>query len=198
VTLIDTLGPDPLDEIARWIADAAAKGRKEPNAMALATATKAGVPSVRIVLAKGIEAGAVQFFTNYESRKGREIEANPEAAATFLWADDARQIRIEGRLARLSRAASEAYFATRARGSQLSAWASPQSRELPDYAALLAAQAAVEARFGDGPVPCPPHWGGFGLTPRTVEFWQGLPSRLHDRVLLERAGDRWTRRQLAP
>lgn len=197
--LIEQLNADPMAQLAQWIADATAAGIREPNAMALATATPDGRPSVRIVLAKGVVDGAVQFYTNYESRKGRELLANAHAAVVFHWVDLGRQVRVEGKVSKLSAAASAAYFASRPRGSQLAAWASQQSRPLAGYGELEQELQRVHERFGDrDPVPCPPHWGGFVLRPESCEFWLNMPSRMHDRVGFERRDGAWHKVQLAP
>jgi pyridoxamine 5'-phosphate oxidase len=189
---------DPLALLRRWYAEAQAAGPRA-DAMTLATATPDGRPSARTVLLKGIEDDGVTFFTNYDSRKGRELDANPHAALVFLWPAIDRQVRLAGAVERLSDADSDAYFATRARGSQLGAWASRQSRPLRDRAQLDERFAEVEARYANEPVPRPPHWGGFGLIPREVEFWQGRPNRLHDRFAYVREpGGGWTRTRLAP
>lgn len=197
--LIEQLLDDPLEQLAAWIDEATKAGIREPNAMSLATTTADGQPSVRVVLAKGVVDGKVQFFTNYESRKGRELVANPRAAVVFHWVDLGRQVRLEGRVEKVSAATSAAYFATRPRGSQLAAWASRQSRPLSGYGELLAELEAVQRRFGDHePIPCPPEWGGFALRPDACEFWLNMPSRMHDRVSFERQAGAWRKVQLAP
>lgn len=197
--LIEELGDDPLKALRLWIADAARTGTREPNAMALGTVDAEGRPSVRIVLAKGVERDTVQFFTNYESRKAGELAVNPRSAATFHWVDAARQVRLEGEVRRTSPEVSRAYFATRPRGSQLAAWASAQSKSIATYDELVRSFREVESRFGvDGDVPCPPHWGGYELTPRMCEFWLGKPNRMHDRVVFERSATGWVKRQVAP
>jgi pyridoxamine 5'-phosphate oxidase len=173
---------DPLERLAEWFAEAAAAGVEEASAMALATATPDGVPSVRIVLLKGIDARGVQFFTNYESRKGRELAANPRAAATLYWQPQHRAARLEGVVERLTAAESDAYFSSRPRGSRLGAWASRQGTPLDAYADLEAAFTAESERFADEEVPRPDYWGGFRIVPLAIELWQGMPSRLHDRV----------------
>jgi pyridoxamine 5'-phosphate oxidase len=189
---------DPLALLRRWYAEAQAAGPRA-DAMTLATATPDGRPSARVVLLKGIEDDGVTFFTNYESRKGRELEANPHAALVLLWPAIDRQVRLAGAVQRLSAHASDAYFATRPRGSQLGAWASQQSRPLRDRAQLDERLAQTTARYADGPVPRPPHWGGFRLTPREIEFWQGRLDRLHDRFAYVREpGGVWTRTRLSP
>lgn len=195
----DDLLPDPLALVQRWFADAQAAGVEQHDAMTLATATADGRPSARAVLLKGIDARGFAFFTNYESRKGRELDANPHAALVLLWIPLQRQVRASGRVARLSDEESDAYFATRQRGSQLGAWASPQSRPLPDRAELEARWAALDERWAGGVVPRPPHWGGYRVDPDEIELWQGRANRLHDRFAYVRtpAGG-WTRERLAP
>jgi pyridoxamine 5'-phosphate oxidase len=189
---------DPLALLRRWYAEAREAGPRA-DAMTLATATPDGRPSARIVLLKGIEDDGVTFFTNYESRKGRELEANPHAALVLLWPAIDRQVRLAGAVRRVSAEESDAYFATRPRGSQLGAWASRQSRPLRDRAQLDERLAQAEARYAGGPVPRPPHWGGFRLVAREVEFWQGRADRLHDRFAYVREADGgWTRTRLSP
>jgi pyridoxamine 5'-phosphate oxidase len=191
---------DPLRRLAEWYEEAVAAGVQEANAMALATATPDGAPSVRIVLLKGIDARGVQFFTNYESRKGRELAANPRAAATLYWQPLHRAARLEGSVERLSAAESDAYFGSRPRGSQVGARASRQGAPLGAYAELEAAFEAESARFLDEDVPRPEYWGGFRIVPLAVELWQGMPSRLHDRVHWVREGldGAWCEGRLSP
>jgi pyridoxamine 5'-phosphate oxidase len=192
---------DPLSLFQTWLADAfAAKetgALPEPTAMVVST-VDGDRPSSRTVLLKDAEGGGFVFFTNYESRKGRELADNPAVALLFGWYALQRQVRVEGSASRVDRAESEAYFATRPRGSQLGAWASAQSSEVPSAETLTASYRVAEERFGDGEVPCPPHWGGFRVVPETIEFWQGQPSRMHDRLLYRRAANSWTLTRLAP
>lgn len=194
----EDLLPDPIALAQRWFADAQAAGLEQHDAMTLATATPDGRPSARAVLLKGIDARGFAFFTNYESRKGHELEANPYAALVLLWIPLQRQLRVTGRVERLSDEESDAYFATRPRGSQLGAWASEQSRPLPDRSALERRWAALDERYGGGAVPRPPHWGGFRVEPGEIEVWQGRANRLHDRFAYVRTSDGWTRERLAP
>jgi pyridoxamine 5'-phosphate oxidase len=186
-------------QFAAWFADAVAYGLPEPNAMVVATAGADGRPSARTVLLKEYDERGFTFFTNYESRKGSELAANPYAGLVFPWFAMQRQVIVAGAVERVSRAETEEYFASRPRGSQLGAWASPQSRVLADRAAVEAELAAAERRFGDGPVPAPPHWGGLRLRPETVEFWQGSSNRLHDRLRFRRTEEgSWLVERLAP
>jgi len=189
--------PDPFDQFARWFDEAVVAALPEPNAMTLATVDPAGGPAARIVLLKGIDPRGLVFHTNYESRKGREIIAEPRVALLFFWVELQRQVRVEGVAERVSAEESEAYFAARPRGSQLSAWASPQSAPVRDRAWLEAQVTSVEARF-TSTVPRPPHWGGIRVVPSRFEFWQGRESRLHDRLVWSKEGDRWKIGRLAP
>lgn len=166
--------------------------------VALATADRAGRPSVRMVLLRGVDGRGFVFFTNYNSRKGRELDANPEAALCFHWVALDEQIRVEGPVERLSAAESDEYFASRPRGSQLGAWASDQSAMLPSRETLETKYREIEARFGAGPVPRPPFWGGYRLIPEQVEFWYGRPDRLHDRVLYRLDRGAWVIQRLYP
>jgi pyridoxamine 5'-phosphate oxidase len=191
-------GPDPFALFRSWLDAALAVGIPEPNAMVLATADIHGAPSARTVLLKGVDQRGFAFFTNYRSRKGRELTANPFAALVFPWIAVGRQVTVAGTSAQLPQAESDAYFATRPRGSQLAAWASQQSETLEDRAGLEQAMAAAEDRFRDLPVPRPPHWGGFRLTPTRIEFWQGRQNRLHDRLRYTRSGDAWHVERLWP
>jgi pyridoxamine 5'-phosphate oxidase len=191
--------PDPIALLERWYAEARAADVPQAEAMTLATATPDGRPSARIVLLKGIDARGLTFFTNEQSRKGRELTANPWAALVLLWAALERQVRATGAVVRLSREESDAYFATRPRGSQLAAWASEQSRPLARRSDLDARWAALEARHAEQSVPRPPHWGGFRVEPDAIEFWQGRADRLHDRFAYTRVADGgWERTRLQP
>ncbi len=190
---------DPLALFQAWFRQASQLDPAYANAWVLSTVDREGRPSSRVVLMKDFGPKGLVFFTNYESRKGHELDAAPRACGVFWWKELGRQVRVEGNVVRVARAASEAYFGTRPRDSQLGAWASRQSRPIKDRATLLAQMRACQARFGDGPIPCPPHWGGYYLAPRRMEFWADRPGRLHDRFEYQRGPrDRWTCRQLAP
>jgi pyridoxamine 5'-phosphate oxidase len=188
---------DPIAQLRAWL-DEARDVVAEPHAMTLATATPDGRPSARVVLLRGIDDRGVVFFTNRESRKGEELRANPHAAIALHWWQLGRQVRIEGAVEEVSEAESAAYWETRPRGSQLAAWASPQSDELTDRADLDARVAEVEERFSGVPVPLPPFWGGYRLVPGSIELWTHRDDRLHDRVRYEREGVGWRRSLLAP
>jgi pyridoxamine 5'-phosphate oxidase len=193
---MDDLDPDPLRQFARWFEDAAG-AVDVPEATALATAAPDGRPSVRMVLLKGADERGFAFFTNYESRKGRELAQNPHAALLFHWRPLGRQVRVEGGVQRVDAAESEAYFRTRPLSSRLAAWASPQSQPLADRAELERLYATAVERFGDD-VPLPSPWGGFRLVPDVYEFWQHGDDRLHDRVRYEREATGWSKVRLAP
>jgi pyridoxamine 5'-phosphate oxidase len=191
------LAEDWPTQFGRWLADAMDAGLPEPNAMVLSTADRAGRPSARSVLLKGYDVRGFVFFTNYTSRKGTELTANPYASLVFPWYALHRQVLVTGPVERTSRAETEDYFAIRPHGAQLGAWASAQSQPLPDRAALEQAWEAAARRF-PGEVPAPPHWGGYRLAPTSVEFWQGRISRLHDRLRYRLAGDTWVIERLSP
>jgi len=192
------LDSDPLRQLEGWLRHAADAGSSEPNAMSLSTVDAAGQPSSRMVLLKGIADGGLEFYSNYESRKGRDLEARPRAAACFWWDRLERQVRVEGAVVRLSGAASDAYFASRPYGSQIAAWASQQSRPVENRDELERRFRAMAARFPEGRVPRPPTWGGYRLNPERVEFWQGRENRLHDRFVYVAAGTGWNVERLFP
>lgn len=187
----------PFKQFAQWYDAARATEKPLPNAAALATATRAGRPSVRVVLLKDFDSDGFVFFTNYRSRKAKELAHNARASLLFYWARLQRQVRIDGRVVLVSARESDAYFATRPRGSQLGAWASPQSAVLPDRSDLERRFAAAARRYPDQ-VPRPPHWGGYCLVPDVVEFWQGRADRLHDRLRYRRTRSRWRVDRLGP
>lgn len=189
---------DPLRQFEVWFADAGAAGVRLPEAMVLATATAQGLPSARMVLLKGVDGGGFVFFTNYESRKGRELGENPFAALVFYWDALGRQVRVEGNVERIADTESDSYFRNRPLASRIGAWASPQSETIESREALERLVAEVEARFPGGEVPRPPLWGGFRLVPDALEFWQHRESRLHDRIRYERRGAEWVIERLAP
>jgi pyridoxamine 5'-phosphate oxidase len=187
---------DPIRQFARWWDEATRSQLSEANAMVLATADREGRPSARAVLLKGYDASGFVFFTNYASRKGRELAANPRAALLFFWSELERQVRIEGTVEQLTPAESDEYYRSRPLASRIGAWASPQSEPIPSKAWLLARAAEMGLRHGLNPTR-PPHWGGYRVRPEQLEFWQGRPSRLHDRLQYTLVGGSWTRARLA-
>ncbi|MBV6750371.1 pyridoxamine 5'-phosphate oxidase [Pseudomonas chlororaphis] len=199
--LTEALAPaEPFALFHQWFAEAVKTEQApvEANAMTLATVDEEGRPHCRILLLKGLDEAGFTFFTNYESDKGRQLAARPFAAMTFFWPTLERQVRIEGRVVKVSAQESDAYFQVRPLGSRLGAWASPQSRVIADRAELEGLLKNTEARFSDTQPDCPEHWGGYRLLPERIEFWQGRASRLHDRLDYRLAGEDWTRRRLAP
>lgn len=191
---------NPIVQFEVWFTQAQASGLREPNAMTLATATPEGKPSARIVLLKEVSEAGFVFYTNYKSRKGRELERNPWAALIFYWAELERQVRIEGSVSRLTRVESEAYFRSRPKGSRLGAWASRQSEPVESRSQLEIRLRDLEARYaGSDSVPLPEFWGGYLVRPDIIEFWQGRPNRLHDRLEYRRKGEiDWEIRRLSP
>src|SRR4051812_38220140 len=189
---------NPIKQFERWFEEALQAGVPLPNAMTLATVTPAGAPSARIVLLKGIEGGGFVFYTNYQSRKGRELDARPAACLVFLWSDLERQVRIDGRIEKVSSQDSDAYYATRPLGARLSAWASQQSAPVENRLALESSAKNFSKQYGESP-PRPPHWGGYRVIPTAIEFWQGRADRLHDRLVYTLEGNAgWKIRRLAP
>ena len=189
---------EPVAMFRRWMRDAVTAGIHEPNAMVVSTVSPDGRPAARLVLLKGFDERGFVFFTNYDSRKGAELDENPACALLFPWHDIERQVRVEGTAARLSAAENDAYFATRPRAAQIGAWASPQSQVVTDRAELDKEYEEHAVRFGEGDVPTPPFWGGYRVAPDTVEFWQGRRSRMHDRLRYRRTASGWTTERLAP
>jgi pyridoxamine 5'-phosphate oxidase len=192
------LDPDPLRQFERWLDDAAGAAVIEPTAMTLATVDEQGWPDARVVLLKGADPRGFVFFTNYESPKAEQLDRRPRATLCFWWGSLARQVRVTGPVERVARGESEEYFATRPRGSQIGAWASRQSSVLESAAELDRRFAEVAERFAGQEVPCPPGWGGYRLTPRGYEFWQGRQNRLHDRFRYSRLPAGWLIERLSP
>lgn len=191
-------GEEPFALFRRWFSTALEADLPEPNAMTLATVGPDGKPSARIVLLKALDDRGFTFFTNYTSRKGREMDGNPGVALVFLWHELERQVRVEGRAERVTDAESDEYYRVRPLGSRLGAWASPQSEAIPNREFLEQQHAEFLAKFPDGEVPRPPHWGGYRVLPEVIEFWQGRPNRLHDRIRFRKMGTNWLRERLAP
>lgn len=192
------IADDPFDQFKRWFEEAMRAEQPDVEAMILSTAASDGRISGRVVLLKGFDTRGFVFYTNYESRKSRELMENPQAALTFYWHTLNRQLRIEGMIEKASRQEAEVYFRTRPRGSQIGAWASPQSDEIVSRELLEQRVAEIESRFGEGEIPCPPFWGGWRLLPARIEFWQGRESRLHDRIVYAKQIGAWQISRLAP
>jgi pyridoxamine 5'-phosphate oxidase len=189
---------DPMALFGDWLREATAKEINDPNAMCLATVDADGLPDARMVLLKGVDARGFTFFTNTLSAKGRELAAHPKCALTFHWKSLRRSVRIRGEVEPVTEAEADAYFASRARSSQIGAWASEQSEPLPDRFALEGRIAQMGLKFGIGPVPRPPHWSGYRVLPAQIEFWRDRPFRLHERLVFHRAGPGWTTQRLYP
>lgn len=194
------LEASPIAQWQHWYDQAADGGVAEPNAMTVSTIADDGAPDARVVLVRAVDERGFVFFTNYDSAKGRQIDDDPVAAATFAWLDLHRQVRVRGTVERVGERESDEYFASRPRDSQIGAWASPQSQPIADRAVLMARVDEMTARFEGAVVPRPPHWGGFRLRPISIEFWQGRPNRLHDRFRYSRVTEAagWTIERLAP
>ncbi|MFT2011048.1 pyridoxamine 5'-phosphate oxidase [Pontibacter sp. 13R65] len=195
----DVVSKDPLQQFSTWLQEAIEAEVLEPTAFVLSTVDNRNRPSSRVLLLKDVSENGFTFFTNYESRKGRCIEENPFVALTFFWPELERQVRIEGQVRKVDTGFSDDYFHSRPRGSQIGAWASPQSREISSRSVLEDAGKRYEIEFADKElVPRPPHWGGYSLSPDYIEFWQGRPNRLHDRIVFEKQETTWLTKRLAP
>ena len=192
------LARDPFRQFQKWFQEAEAAKVIEPNAMVVSTVSKAGQPSSRVILLKGVDGRGFVFYTNYESRKGREIDANPKVSLLFPWLALERQVVIEGTITKISREESEAYFHSRPHASQIGAWASQQSAIVSSRSVIEDAAKALEKKYAGQQVPLPPHWGGYRVSPESVEFWQGRRSRLHDRLRYRREKDAWVVERLSP
>jgi len=196
---ISDVASDPIEQFTRWFEEARKSELSEPNAMHLSTVSSNNRPSGRIVLLKGIEDRRFLFYTNYQSRKGQEMDQTPYVALTFFWAELERQVRVEGTISRVDEQTSTEYFRSRPRDSQIGAWTSPQSQSIENRDVLNERKADFTQKFTDQKVPRPPHWGGYAVSPEAIEFWQGRPSRLHDRILYQRGTDgSWQIQRLAP
>ncbi len=193
-----TAADEPFQLFSAWLEEASASEPRDPTAMALATVDANGLPNVRMVLLKGLDARGFVFYTNLNSKKGQELAANPKAALVFHWKSLNRQVRVRGPVEPVSDAEADAYFATRPRGAQIGAWASRQSAPLESRFALEKAVALHTAKFGLGAIPRPEHWSGFRILPETIEFWADRPFRLHDRIVFQRTGETWTKTRLYP
>ncbi|PKD42807.1 pyridoxamine 5'-phosphate oxidase [Rhodohalobacter barkolensis] len=197
--LVDLDLPDnPIELFRKWFEEAVESEVVEPNAMALATVTGAETPNVRMVLLKGLDEYSISFFTNYESQKAKELNAYPVAACTIWWAELERQVRFSGKVEKLTAAESEDYFRSRPKESQIGAWASDQSKPIADRTELEARFKEIEEKFEGGEIPRPDYWGGYKIILETIEFWQGRPRRLHDRILYQQSSGKWNRQRLAP
>ena len=192
------LARDPFRQFQKWFQEAEAAKVIEPNAMVVSTVSKSGQPSSRVILLKGVDGRGFVFYTNYESRKGREIEANPRVSLLFPWLALERQVVVEGSVTKISREESEAYFHSRPHASQIGAWASQQSTIISGRTVIEDAAKALEKKYAGQQVPIPPHWGGYRVSPESVEFWQGRRSRLHDRLRYRREKDAWIVERLSP
>ncbi len=190
--------PDPIVQFQTWFDESVAAQLPEPNAMTIATATPEGIPSARVVLLKGLDDRGFVFFTNYDSHKGQELQANPHAAIVFLWTELERQVRIQGTVERISAAESDNYYYSRPAGSRLGAWASEQSQVIADRTVLETRLAELQTEYPDGDIARPSHWGGFRVMPTLIEFWQGRSSRLHDRLRYQKVGTSWAIDRLSP
>lgn len=196
---ISDVNKDPIGQFDKWFKEALAAGIPEPNAFTLSTISEGGRPSARIVLLKGLDQRQFVFYTNYQSQKGKELDSNPACALTFFWPELERQVRIEGIATRVQESTSEQYFQSRPRGSQIGAWASPQSSIIANRDILEAREREIEKKFkGLNLLPKPKQWGGFAITPIEIEFWQGRASRLHDRVVYYLTDEKWIIHRLAP